>query len=77
VAIDGQEVARGTGANVLGHPLNSLLWLANAQAEIGAALHAGEWVSTGTCAGLLSVSPGNAVSADFGVLGTLGVRFSD
>ncbi len=75
VAIDGQEAARGSGANVLGHPLNSLLWLADAQAEIGAQLRAGEWVSTGTCAGLLSVSSGNVVAADFGVLGTLGVQF--
>jgi 2-oxo-3-hexenedioate decarboxylase/2-keto-4-pentenoate hydratase len=45
------EVGRGVGAMVLGHPLNALAWLANAQAEHGLpGLKAGEFVMLGILA---------------------------
>ncbi len=53
LTIDGDEVAAGTGADALGHPLAVLAWLAGHAAERGAPLRAGELVITGTCTGLV------------------------
>jgi 2-keto-4-pentenoate hydratase len=46
--IDGREVGRGTGRDVLGHPLDALAWLANHLAARGLALNAGDIVTTGS-----------------------------
>lgn len=47
--IDGVQVGRGTGASVMGHPLNALTWLANSRAANGLApLRRGEFVSLGS-----------------------------
>ena len=46
--INGNEVGRGTGADVLGHPHNALAWLANHLAAEGRGLHAGQIVLTGS-----------------------------
>ncbi|MBI1777882.1 MAG: fumarylacetoacetate hydrolase family protein [Proteobacteria bacterium] len=46
--VNGLEVQRGRGADVLGHPFNSLAWLANRLAEIGERLTAGQVVMTGS-----------------------------
>ena len=72
----GEERARGTGAAVMGHPLEALAWLANQLSAAGETLRAGEVVTTGTCTGFQPVAPGDAVAADFGALGRVEVRFS-
>ena len=46
--IDGREVGRGTGRDVLGHPLDALAWLANHLAARGLPMKAGEIVTTGS-----------------------------
>ena len=46
--IDGVEVGRGHGRDVLGHPLNALAWLAGTLARRGRGLNAGEIVSLGS-----------------------------
>lgn len=46
--IDGAEVAAGDGAQVMGHPLESLVWLANKLRLQGLSLKAGEIVLTGS-----------------------------
>lgn len=69
VHVEGDEVANGTGANVLGHPLNSLLWLANDLRTHGEGLTAGDWISTGTCAGVVKVQKGQQAVANFGPFG--------
>lgn len=46
--INGAEVGRGRGADVMGHPLEPLVWLANMLAERGKALQAGMTVITGS-----------------------------
>jgi len=68
--VDGAEVARGRGADVLGHPLQALAWLTRA----GVPLAAGALVSTGTCTGLTPLANGQTAEADFGALGKVGVR---
>lgn len=47
-SIDGREVGRGTGRDVLGHPLDALAWLANHLAPRGLPLRAGDIVTTGS-----------------------------
>ena len=46
--IDGAETGRGRGADVLGHPLDAVAWLAGALGRQGAILRAGELVMTGS-----------------------------
>ena len=46
--IDGSETGRGRGADVLGHPLDAVAWLAGALGRRGAILRAGELVMTGS-----------------------------
>jgi 2-oxo-3-hexenedioate decarboxylase/2-keto-4-pentenoate hydratase len=63
--VDGVEVMRGSGADVLGHPLEAVAWLTRQ----GVALPAGALVSTGACTGLTPLRRGETVEADFGPLG--------
>ena len=46
--IDGAETGRGEGADVLGHPLDAVAWLARALGRRGAVLGAGRIVMTGS-----------------------------
>ena len=48
VKLNGQEIDRGYGRDVLGHPFVPLTWLANHLAEAGGALRAGDVVLTGS-----------------------------
>jgi 2-keto-4-pentenoate hydratase len=48
VTVNGQEIDRGFGRDVLGHPFVPLTWLANHLADSGAALKAGDVVLTGS-----------------------------
>lgn len=73
--VNGAEKLSGSGAAVLGHPLNSLVWLANTLCEQGKQLKAGELVSTGVCTGIYLAEPGDHIVADFGTLGTAEVSF--
>ncbi|MEZ5932051.1 MAG: hypothetical protein R3F54_08890 [Alphaproteobacteria bacterium] len=69
VTVEGEKVASGSGANVLGHPLKALLWLANKLAASGEGLTRGDWISTGTCAGVIKIEPGQRAVASFGPFG--------
>jgi len=73
--VNGEEKLSGSGAAVLGHPLNSLAWLANTLCEQGKALKAGDLVSTGVCTDVYKAVPGDRIVADFGVLGSVEVSF--
>lgn len=56
--IDGAEVASGTGADALGHPLHVLAWLAGHAAGFDTPLRAGDLVITGTCTGMVPARAG-------------------
>ena len=74
---DGSSREReGLGANVLDDPRLALAWLANELSSLGLPLDAGQVVTTGTCMPPLEISPGDAVEADFGVLGRVALRFA-
>ncbi|MCP5027282.1 MAG: hydratase [Actinomycetia bacterium] len=69
--VNGEIVGQGTGADVLGHPLESLAWLANHLSSRGQALAAGALVSTGTCTGVASLPAGAMAVTDHGPLGSV------
>jgi 2-keto-4-pentenoate hydratase len=73
--VAGRLEREGVGANVLEDPRLALTWLANELSGIGATLTAGQVVTTGTCCVPLEIAPGDAVRADYGVLGEVGLRF--
>ena len=75
-SVDGAEVAVGSGEKVMGHPLNALLWLINDISPKGEGLSAGDWISTGTCAGIVPIAPGQSAEADFGPFGRVSLSIA-
>lgn len=75
VSISGSQVAEGTGDAVLGHPINSLIWIANKLAEYGKHLRAGEIVMTGSLTRQFSISKGDSIKAQFTPIGEVSASF--
>jgi 2-keto-4-pentenoate hydratase len=73
--INGIEVGRGSGADVLGHPHHALAWLANHLAAEGKGLRAGEIVLTGSLVKTVWVSAGDKVVMELSGLGSVAVDF--
>lgn len=71
--VNGSVVQRGSGAAVLGHPLNAMEWLANHLASRGSALRAGEYITTGVTTDIYLAKAGDRVQADFGPIGRVEV----
>ena len=74
--INGDEVSRGTGADVLGHPHLALAWLANHLAAGGKGLRAGEIVLTGSLVKTIWLNAGDQVTMDLSGLGTVQATFA-
>jgi len=74
--VTGKFARDGSGAAVLGDPCDALTWLVNEVAGTGVDIKAGELVTTGTCMIPLEVSPGDEVSVDYGLFGSISARFS-
>lgn len=72
--INGAEVGHGRGADVMGHPFNALAWLANALADRGAALRAGEIVLTGSVVETRWLTRGDDVVVTLSGLGEARLR---
>lgn len=75
-SVNGENVASGSGKAVMGHPLNALVWLANHLGTKGQGLSAGDWISTGTCAGVVPIVSGQSALADFGPFGSVSLTIS-
>jgi 2-keto-4-pentenoate hydratase len=73
---DGNEFDTGSGVDVLGHPATSVAWLANAIAEYGGALRAGDYVLSGSMTRAAPVRPGETYVAEFDTLGSVSCHFS-
>jgi len=69
--INGEEVSRGRGADVLGDPRDALTWLANRHALTGEGLRAGQFVTTGVTGTPSPIREGDRIEADLGVFGTV------
>ncbi len=74
--INGAEVGSGRGADVMGHPMTALAWLADTLAARGLMLRAGDVVLTGSVVETRWVSRGDAVVASLSGLGEASVRFA-
>jgi 2-keto-4-pentenoate hydratase len=73
--INNEEVGRGTGADVLGHPHYALAWLANHLAEEGKGLHAGQIVLTGSLVKTVWLKAGDHVVMELDGLGRVEATF--
>jgi 2-keto-4-pentenoate hydratase len=73
---NGRLVSAGSGAAVLGHPLNVVAWLASELRRYGRHLRCGDRVTTGTAAPVYFANPGDHVIADFGSFGRVELDWS-
>ena len=70
--VNGVEVGRGTGALVMGNPLEALAWLANSRVKHGLApLKAGEFVMLGSVVETKWLAAGDEVRVEIEELGEL------
>ena len=76
ISVNDQLINEGHGSDVLGDPVNALVWLANRLPADGLALKAGDVITTGTAAGVAWCGAGDTAVADFGPFGTVSVAFS-
>lgn len=67
--VNGAIVGEGVGADVLGHPIEPLAWLANALAAKGAPLAKGDLILTGSFAAPAMLNPGDQASVSIDGLG--------
>lgn len=74
--VNGEVKQQGSGANVLGNPLNVVAWLANELPKFGKRLSRGDKITTGTTTEVYPAVTGDHVVADFGELGRVELRFS-
>lgn len=72
--VNGVELGRGRGADVLGHPLNALAWLARTLARRGTYLRAGETVLTGSLVETKWLAAGDDVHVAVSGLGEIAFR---
>ena len=72
--IDGRVAAAGTGADILGHPLNAVLWLANSLTARGRMLRKGDIVMCGSFVRTQFPSVGQTVTCRLESLGEATVR---
>lgn len=75
LSLNGDVVETGAGAAALGSPIRCVSWLANKLGELGSGLRAGEIVMTGALHRAIDVAAGDVVTAEFGGIGSVTVRF--
>jgi 2-oxopent-4-enoate/cis-2-oxohex-4-enoate hydratase len=72
---NGEVVVTGAGAAALGHPLNSVAWLANTLGPLGLSLEPGEIVLSGALGAMVPVKGGDSLRVTIGGIGGCSVRF--
>ena len=68
---NGERMGTYTGAEVMGDPLNALVWLANHLATRGLAVERGDIVMAGALTKMLRPNVGDTIRAEFAHLGTV------
>jgi 2-oxo-3-hexenedioate decarboxylase/2-keto-4-pentenoate hydratase len=76
MVIDGIEVGRGRGSDILGDPLNALAWLAASRGRRGRPLRAGEFVLLGSMVQTMWVSKGSTVRIEVAPLGEVALQLT-
>lgn len=69
MVINGEKVGEGFGGDVLGHPFESLAWLANLLASRGQMLKANDYILTGSVVASHWLKPGDQMTTQFDLLG--------
>lgn len=72
---NGEAKVTGRGADVLGHPMRSLAWLANRARELGRILDAGQIVMTGSLPLPYWAAAGDRVEIEIAGLGAVAIDF--
>jgi len=75
VEYNGHLAGSGTGAEVMGNPINAITWLANKMAEFDDYLKAGEIIISGSVVIPVRVKPGSHINITFTRLGSVGATF--
>jgi len=73
--VNGTLMQQGSGAAVLGSPLNALRWLRESLHARGLALQPGEYVTTGVTTDIYMAQAGDRIAADFGPVGQVELAF--
>jgi 2-keto-4-pentenoate hydratase len=73
--VNGTANYPGSGAAVLGNPLNVVAWLANTLPGYGHALRKGDRITTGVTTDIYMAEPGDHLVGDFGLLGKVEMQF--
>jgi 2-keto-4-pentenoate hydratase len=76
VQLNGNEVATGLGSAVLGHPLNSIKWLAEKLGQYGRKLRPDDIIMTGSFVRQFPLQAGDIAVADFSGIGRVEVRIA-
>lgn len=76
MTIGGADAGRGRGADILGHPLAALAWLADHRAALGTPLRAGEFVMLGSVVKTVWLDAPAVVAVRFEGLGAASVTFT-
>ena len=75
VFVNGRSRERALGAEVLGSPINSVVWLARRLAGFGHGLRAGDLIMSGSFTGQYGIAKGDRIRAVFDGLGDVEVEF--
>ena len=76
LSLNGKVIECGSGAAVLGHPLNAQQWLVHRLHQQGIGFQAGDYVTTGVTTDIYDAQPGDHLVADFGPVGAIDLRFA-
>src|SRR5579863_1436778 len=71
VQINGAAVATADGAAVLGHPYNSIAWLAQKLTPFGEGVRAGDYIMSGSFTRQFPLKPGDRIEAAFAGIGAV------
>ena len=71
VRVNGAEVATATGDAVLGHPYNSVAWLASRLAQFGERVRAGDYIISGSFTRQFPLGRGDRIEATFDGIGAV------
>jgi 2-oxo-3-hexenedioate decarboxylase/2-keto-4-pentenoate hydratase len=76
MVVNGAEVGSGRGADVLGHPLNALIWLAEHLGARGRALEEGTIILLGSLVQCQWLEPGDTAAIEIDGLGAASAKFN-
>jgi 2-keto-4-pentenoate hydratase len=75
VEFNGSLHGSGTGFEVMGNPINPVVWLVNKLAEFDDYLKVGELIISGSMVTPVELKPGDSVKVTYTRLGSVGARF--